>query len=122
MKLLHRIGYYLFGLSIGLVFVAFFLSGKKTSCNYGPQARVLADFEKKQFVINPQIKIQNTLIDSLQFSIMLERATVDFSKSETRLDSCKRYHIDSYFRQQAYEITVENCTKEIKIVTLRPKP
>ncbi len=39
MKLIQRIGYYLGGFSIGLVILAFFLNGKKTSCSYGPDAR-----------------------------------------------------------------------------------
>ena len=49
MKLVYRFGFFFGGFSIGLVFLMFFLSGKKTSCAYGPDARVLK---------NIQIKIQ----------------------------------------------------------------
>ncbi len=48
MKTLYRLGYYFVGLSLGLVIVSFVFSGKKTSCNYGPQARVLANLAKKR--------------------------------------------------------------------------
>ena len=47
MKLIHRIGYYLGGFTIGIVILIFFLSGKKTSCDYGPNARVLKNIRSK---------------------------------------------------------------------------
>jgi len=50
MKLVHRIGYYVVGLSLGIVIVSFVFSGKKTTCNYGPNARVLADLKKKKLM------------------------------------------------------------------------
>ena len=45
MAFLKRLGYYLFGLSIGVIILSFIFSGKKTSCNYGPQARVKSQLE-----------------------------------------------------------------------------
>ena len=48
MKIVHRFGFYMGGFSIGLVFLMFFLSGKKTSCAYGPDARVLKNIQTKR--------------------------------------------------------------------------
>ena len=48
MKFIHRLGYYLGGFSIGLIFLAFFLSGKRASCDYGPDARVLKNIGQKK--------------------------------------------------------------------------
>ena len=48
MKLIHRFGYYLGGFAMGLVILAFFLSGKKSSCNYFPDARVMQDIRIKE--------------------------------------------------------------------------
>ena len=58
MKFIHRLGFYLGGFSIGLIFLAFFLSGKKTSCAYGPNARVLKNISTKSLIINPKIQSQ----------------------------------------------------------------
>ena len=44
MKFIHRLGLYLGGFSVGLIFLMFFLV-EKTSCAYSPNARVL----KKHF-------------------------------------------------------------------------
>ena len=48
MKIVHRFGFYMGGFSIGLGFLIFFLSGKKTSCAYGPDARVLKNIRTKK--------------------------------------------------------------------------
>ena len=50
MTLIQRIGYYLGGFSIGLVILAFFLNGKKTSCSYGPDSRVLKNINSKKLI------------------------------------------------------------------------
>ena len=55
MKLIHRIGYYLGGFSIGLIFLAFILSGKKASCSYGLDARVLKNISTKQLVYSQNV-------------------------------------------------------------------
>ena len=47
MKFIHRLGYYLGGFSIGLILLAFFLQGKKTSCDYGPNARTTKNIANK---------------------------------------------------------------------------
>jgi len=47
MRVIDRFGYYLGGFSVGLIFLGFVFSGKKTSCNYGPSARV-----KNKVIVN----------------------------------------------------------------------
>ena len=56
MKFIHRLGYYLGGFSIGLIFLAFFLNGKRTSCDYGPEARVLKNINSKPQRISSKAK------------------------------------------------------------------
>ena len=41
MNLLKRFGFFISGFSIGLIILAVFLRGKKTSCDYGPNARTV---------------------------------------------------------------------------------
>jgi hypothetical protein len=47
MKFKHRLGFFLGGFSIGLVFLAFFLKQKKTKFAYGPNDRVLKNINDK---------------------------------------------------------------------------
>ena len=56
MNLKQRLGYYLGGFSIGLIFLAFFFSGKRTSCAYGPEARVLKNINTKPLVYSEEIE------------------------------------------------------------------
>ncbi len=111
MKLIHRLGYYLGGFSIGLIFLAFFLSGKKTSCSYGPNARVLKNIGLKElkYTSESQKMLQNSSIDTSTISYILKKGNVNFSESDTKLDSCKLYVIEESIEDKAYTLTVENC-------------
>ncbi|MCX7548396.1 hypothetical protein OS188_10585 [Xanthomarina sp. F1114] len=111
MKLLHRIGYYLGGFAIGLVILAFFFSGKKTSCAYGPEARVLKNINLKQVEFSENIysAISNKKIDSLQVRELLKYGDIDFSKSDTRKEPCAIYAIDGRIGKKEIVLTVENC-------------
>lgn len=111
MKLIQRVGYYLGGFSIGLIVLAFFLSGKKTSCSYGPNARVLKNIRTKQLVYSEKSDemIKNNLIDTSAISYLLNKGNVDFSKSNTKLDSCKVYAIEEMYNDAEIWLTIENC-------------
>ena len=117
MKFIHRLGFYLGGFSIGLIFLMFFLSGKKTSCAYGPNSRVLKNISTKTLTIKPEIQTKLTAlnVDSLRLSEMLSKGDVDFRKSETYLDSCKRYVIE----HKTLQILVENCKTTAVILDVK---
>ncbi|MGV6831740.1 MAG: hypothetical protein ACWA5P_09285 [bacterium] len=121
MKFVHRLGYYLGGFSIGLIFLAFFLSGKKTSCAYGPEARVLKNINTKPLVIGDEI--QNQLndyeIDSTELSYCLRTGNVIFKKSNTKKDSCKEYHIEKSINKTRYAFLIENCDSLANLVKLQ---
>jgi hypothetical protein len=111
MKLLQRIGYYLGGFSIGLVVLAFFLNGKKVSCDYGPEARVLKNINLKQIQFSENIDsaILNSDIDSLGIREVLLHGDIDFSKSETRKEPCGIYAIEGKLKDKELFLLVENC-------------
>lgn len=111
MTLLQRFGYYLGGFSIGLIILAFFFSGKRTSCAYGPEARVLKTLSNKERLFS-DINIDSTLVSSI-----FKYGNVNFSKSDTKRDSCKRYIIEATIDNKDYELTVDNCSKA-KIIAL----
>lgn len=123
MKFIHRLAYYSFGLSIGIVFLFFFLSGKKTSCDYGLDARVTKNIRIKPREISPEAEQQfkQLNLDTSSISAVLNYGEVDFKKSNTRLDSCKTYYIEGEFQEKKLAMYFENCdslarVKEVKWV------
>ncbi len=119
---LRRLGFYLGGFAMGLVILSFFLSGKKASCSYFPNARVIKNITTKPLDISPDIinkfENKNITIDSVLISTILKQGEVDFSKSDVKRDSCKVYVINSVLENKPVLITVENCTERAIVKTL----
>lgn len=111
MKFVHRLAYYSFGLVIGIVFLLFFLSGKKTSCDYGLDARVKKNIRIKERQISEEAlrQFQDTQIDTASISALLSNGNVDFRKSNTKLDSCKVYYIEGSYKKENLAMLFENC-------------
>ena len=111
MTLLQRIGYYLGGFSIGLIILAFFLNGKKVSCDYGPEARVLKNINTKKIVFSDAIltDLSTNLIDSTTISYLLKKGDVNFSKSTPREKPCGIYAIEGEYKDKEMLMTVQNC-------------
>lgn len=111
MKLLHRFFYYFGGFAIGIVFLIFFLSGKKTSCEYGPNARVLKNIRTKPraFSQNALQFFESNKLDTASIAKILKTGDVDFSRSQTHLDSCRTYVINSMAKKNPVEVSIRNC-------------
>jgi hypothetical protein len=111
MKLIQRIGYYLGGFSIGLIILAFFLNGKKVSCDYGPEARVLKNINTKEIMYSEAIHqaLIEKEIDSLTILFLLKKGDVNFSKSQPRQEPCGVYAIEGSYNKKDMVLTVENC-------------
>ena len=111
MKLLQRVGYYLGGFSLGLVVLAFFLSGKKTSCAYGMDARVIKNINTKniQYSENVKLAISNNKIDSISIRQILINGDVNFSESDQHKKPCALYTIEGYLDKKDVFLNVENC-------------
>lgn len=111
MKLIQRIGYYLGGFSVGLVILAFFLNGKKVSCDYGPDARVLKNINTKKIVYSEDINmdLSEKKIDSITILYLLKKGDVNFSKSNPREKPCAIYTIEGKYNEKNMELTVQNC-------------
>ena len=123
MKLLHRIGYYLGGFSIGLILLAFFLSGKKTSCSYGPNARTIKNISIKQryYSVDTQRAMLNYSLDTLAVSKLIKTSSVNFSESDTTADSCKVYLLENEIDDKDVELWVENCDSSATIQSITIK-
>jgi len=111
MTLLQRIGYYLGGFSIGLIILAFFLNGKKVSCDYGPEARVLKNINTKNIVFSEAIltDLSTKKIDSTTISYLLKKGDINFSKSTPREKPCGIYAIEGEYKDIEMLMTVQNC-------------
>ena len=123
MKFIHRLGYYLGGFSIGLIVLAFFLSGKKASCDYSPNARTIKNisFKKKRYSEDAKFFIFTYRLDTIQVTDLIRNGEVDFSKSKTHLDSCNIYTIESKLNSENVILTVENCKDIATIHSIRLK-
>ena len=117
MSFLKRLGYYLGGFSAGLIFLAFILNGKKTQCNYSPDARVLNDLSKKEWVYSSDIRPFFKL-DSLNIAALVNEGDINFGASETKRDSCKIYAIETKIGVKEYDLKVENCAKKVTVLSV----
>ncbi|MGJ5640806.1 hypothetical protein [Formosa sp. S-31] len=123
MTLFQRIGYYLGGFSIGLIILAFFLSGKKTSCSYGPESRVLKNINSKNVTFSEaaQAVITEKHLDTVVVNHILRKGDVDFSKSDTKSEPCKTYVLNGTSNKKAISLTVKNCetTATVEHITVQ---
>ncbi len=121
MKLAQRLFYYLGGFVIGLILLFFFLGGKKASCDYSPTARVLKNIRTKERSFSEQAltNMQSYSIDTADVSSILKKGSVNFSKSNTELDSCRTYFIEGTIKERMVSILIENCDSIAKINTLK---
>ncbi|MBB1489759.1 DUF4258 domain-containing protein [Oceanospirillum sp. D5] len=100
---------------MGLIILAFFLSGKKTSCAYGPEARVLKNINSKSKEFSNEVLEQ---FDANTIKELLKTGDVNFSKSTPRQKPCGIYLIESSLNDKTIEITVENCDSLVKVNNL----
>lgn len=123
MTLLQRIGYYLGGFSIGLIILAFFLNGKKVSCSYGPDARVLKNINSKTIVYSDVMRSSMTShkIDTTVVNFILKKGDVNFSTSSIKRDSCSIYNIEKYYNEKQLILSVKNCDSIATLLNLSLK-
>ena len=99
-------------MTVGIILLMFFLGGKKTSCDYGPNARVLKNIRIKNPEIATQAKLDmsNYGLDTTTISKFLDRGDVIFKESNILTeDSCKLYVIKGKALENLYRMNVKNC-------------
>lgn len=124
MAFIKRLGFYLFGLSIGLVFLTIFLKKKSETTGvefcYLPNCRTLKDIRSKQFSYSPEVQIllANQQIDSTQIAFFLKEGDVDFNKSNTKSSACKTYVIEGTLKGKPSTMKVRNCQDTAEFETI----
>ena len=118
MNIAKRFVFFGFGFIIGLILLFFFLGGKKTGCDYGPESRVLKNIRIKPKSYSE--KALKTLYingwDSTAVNIALKKGDVLFSEGNRELDSCKQYVIEH--KEISFKMLIANCDSIAKILTI----
>jgi len=121
MAFVKRLGFYLFGLSIGLVFLSIFLKKKSEETGvyfcYLPNCRTLKDMRSKplSYSDNIMMAIQEKRIDSTKINQFLLNGDVDFGKSSTKTAPCKIYFIENDLDGKTAFLKVKNCPSKLVI-------
>jgi hypothetical protein len=111
MSFIHRFSYFLVGAILGSIVVYFIWGKKKTTFCWLPNCRTLKDFriKKRAFDSSVQKLVNNKELDTAAITDAYLNGTVDFSRSNTKLKTCKTYIIESNYNKKSYEFLVENC-------------
>lgn len=122
---IKRLGYFLVGLSVGIVFLTFFLK-KKTeqtgvSFCYFPNCRVLKDLRSKPFYYSDQISemLKNKELDTLTINSFFTEGEVNFGDSDTKSTPCKTYLIESEIDNKNVSLKVINCPERVTVIDLK---
>ena len=107
MNFTNRLIYFIFGFSIGLIFLFFFFDKKNTSFNYLPSSRV------KNNLLTKEINFKEHLNDSSLIINILKNGKINFSKSKIGSDSCNIYFI---FNKNNESIEIQNCKDQAEIL------
>ena len=95
---------------IGIIFLFFIFNGKRTSCNYGPSARVIDNIISKDLILKSNVES----IDSTVLIDLISEGKVIFNKSEPNQKPCGVYYIET----NSLNFIITNCedaaTVEIK--------
>lgn len=117
MAFLRRLGWYLVGLSIGIVFLVFFLKKKSGEegiefC-YFPNCRVLKDMRSKTLIFDDNLPEQYK--DTLLVKAFLTDGDIDFGNSDTKSEPCKTYFIEN----EGKVLKAQNCADKIVVESIR---
>ena len=118
MHTLRKIMFYLIGVALGLLIVKALFGRRDLKCSYFPNDRVLNDIAKKDLIIPPFIdcKMECLQVDEKRLEVALAQASINFEKSDTKLDSCKTYWLSHITETDTLHLEVENCNEEATIL------
>lgn len=117
MEFYKRVWWYIFGVGIGVIMVMFLFGSRKDIVfNYFPNARVKGNLLSKHIDYDSITlkKLDALKLDTSNVYMLLKNGSVDFSKSNTKLDSCKTYYIEN----DKINVVFENCDSIVKILTI----
>lgn len=122
MNFVKRLIYYLSGVGIGIVLLVFFLSGKKTSCDYGPNARTLKFLKNKPIQQNNSIKdLAFYQLDSIDIAQVLDEGEVNFRNSEISKELPNIYSVEHMIEKKGYfEFRFRVDQNSTRLISIKP--
>ena len=122
MSFLKRFGYYLIGLSVGLIFLAVFPRKKSESTGtefcYLPNCRVLKSLRTKPLQFGSNL---NSIADSTKIHFLLKEGDVDFGESSPRAEPCGIFVVRGNFGETQIKLTLQNCEEITKVTGYETK-
>ena len=121
MPFIKRLGFFLVGLSIGLIFLAIFLKKKSaetgTEFCYLPNCRVLKELRNKPLQYSGRVEamLMDQVVDSTDIAYLLKEGDVDFGASDTEAEPCTIYKIEGQPREKQLLLTAQNCDSLVRI-------
>ncbi|MEL6918730.1 MAG: DUF4258 domain-containing protein [Bacteroidota bacterium] len=121
MAFLKRLGFYLFGLSIGIVFLTFFFKKKSqetgTEFCYFPNCRVLKDMRSKpvSFSESTNEMLRSQQLDSADIRYFFKEGDIDFGRSDTQSKPCKTYLIEAEIKGKEATLQARNCNSKVLV-------
>jgi len=116
-----RLGFFLIGLTIGLFALNYFMSKKKSSFDYLPNARTLKSIRNKPYFeysdVVKEIMLQQQ-IDTTAINSLLYYGDVQFNKSNRGKAPCHTYLIEPTKKTAKISITVKRCDSVATVTKL----
>ncbi len=125
MPFFKRLAFFLFGLTLGIIFLVFFFKNKAketgTEFCYLPNCRVLKDLRSKPYSYSDEVtaKLASGEIDSLEILTFFISGNVDFKNSDIKSKPCKTYLIHQETKNNKNTLKVANCPNKIIISSIQ---
>ena len=121
MAFIKRLGFFLVGLSIGIVFLTLFLKKKSeetgTEFCYFPNCRTLKDLRSKPMYYSDDINrlLKEKELDTLDIANILREGEVDFGASDTKSKPCKTYFVEGLLKEDEVILKIKSCTNKVRL-------
>jgi len=116
-----RLGFFLFGLAIGVYLLGRFYDNKNATFEYGPNARTLKSIRNKpHFVYSEEVSkiMQQQNIDTTAVQSLLYYGNIKFSKENRGKAPCHTYLIEPTKKTADISISVERCDSVATVMKL----
>lgn len=126
MPFIKRLGFYLFGVSLGILFLAFFFKKKTEDTGayfcYFPNCRTLKDIRSKPMYYSDAVteQLRSKALDTTDIVGLLTQGDVDFGRSDTKSNPCKTYIVEGTIKEVEVIATVRNCIKKATLESIVP--
>lgn len=119
-----RLGFFLFGLAVGIYLLGRFYDKKNATFEYGPNARTLKSIRNKpHFVYDEEVKkiMEAQNIDTIAVQSLLYYGKIKFTKENRGKAPCHTYKIEPSKKTAPISINVKRCDSVATVVNLEVK-